>query len=80
MSGLADIASNQASRSEPVTDTQTRFPGPVAIDVGFDPTAKRPRTVPPGVIRTTLPVTYSETQRLPSGPSAMPLVAEVSPA
>src|SRR3954449_4461521 len=76
--GEADVASNHVSRFDPGTETQTRFPGPLMIDVGLVPTAYRFRTAPEGVLRTTEPgaLNSSATQKLPSGPRTMPLVAD----
>ncbi len=66
----------RTSWSDPVADTHTVPPGPAATDVGPVPTLKRPITSPAGVIRATVFEICSATQKLPSGPSAIPFVAD----
>ena len=79
MAGDAAVASNQYRWSLPVPETQIRPPGPAATEVGSAPTGKRPRTDPPGVMRTTVPLPASVIQKLPSAASAIPFVNEARP-
>ena len=65
-------------RIDPVTATHTVPSGPSGDRCRPEPHVTRPTSSPAGVIRATVLSLSSTTQKLPSGPSAIPFVPEVN--